>query len=295
MLANQAAIRLGMASPEHADREQAREAIDALAGVVELLAPLAPAEELEALRRDLAQLRMAFVQSRARRPAAPRGAGRAGRPRTTARPRSARDLDARRRAQPCTTARPAIEPTVRATVERARRAATPGRRLQRRRRRPGAQRTGRRTGHKGSASGVWNRPRLLRSPPRAAVRLRPAARRRAGFFSKGAESAMQTFLVEHNVLFALICGLLAVAYGAYLTRWVLQQSPGNERMREIQAAIQEGASAYLNRQYRTVGVVAVVVAALLLIAGIGRTTSAGRSRSASSSAPCSRPSRATSA
>jgi K(+)-stimulated pyrophosphate-energized sodium pump len=79
---------------------------------------------------------------------------------------------------------------------------------------------------------------------------------------------MQTFLVEHNVLFALICGLLAVAYGAYLTRWVLQQSPGNERMREIQAAIQEGASAYLNRQYRTVGVVAVVVAALLLIAGI---------------------------
>jgi K(+)-stimulated pyrophosphate-energized sodium pump len=78
---------------------------------------------------------------------------------------------------------------------------------------------------------------------------------------------MQTFLVEHNVLFALICGLLAVAYGAYLTRWVLQQSPGNERMREIQAAIQEGASAYLNRQYRTVGVVAVVVAALLLIAG----------------------------
>ncbi len=79
---------------------------------------------------------------------------------------------------------------------------------------------------------------------------------------------MQTFLVEHNVLFALICGLLAVAYGAYLTRWVLQQSPGNERMREIQAAIQEGASAYLNRQYRTVGVVAVVVGALLLIAGI---------------------------
>src|ERR1700712_1280941 len=79
---------------------------------------------------------------------------------------------------------------------------------------------------------------------------------------------MQTFLVEHNVLFALFCGLLAVAYGAYLTRWVLQQSPGNERMREIQAAIQEGASAYLNRQYRTVGVVAVVVAALLLVAGI---------------------------
>ncbi len=63
MLANQAAIRMGMASPEHADREQAREAIDALAGVIELLAPTAEPDELEALRRDLAQLRMAFVQS----------------------------------------------------------------------------------------------------------------------------------------------------------------------------------------------------------------------------------------
>ena len=62
MLANQAAIRLGMASPDHADREQAREAIDALAGIVELIAPTAEPEELEALRRDLAQLRMAFVQ-----------------------------------------------------------------------------------------------------------------------------------------------------------------------------------------------------------------------------------------
>ena len=63
MLANQAAIRMGMASSEHADREQAREAIDALAGIVELLAPTAEPEELEALRRDIAQLRMAFVQS----------------------------------------------------------------------------------------------------------------------------------------------------------------------------------------------------------------------------------------
>jgi len=63
MLANQAAIRLGLASPEHQDREQAREAIDALAGIVDLLEPLAPAEDLAALRRDVAQLRMAYVQS----------------------------------------------------------------------------------------------------------------------------------------------------------------------------------------------------------------------------------------
>ena len=72
MLANQAAIRLGMASPEHADREQAREAIDALAGVVDLLVPLSPPEEVEALRRDLSQLRMAFVQT-AEASAAPAG------------------------------------------------------------------------------------------------------------------------------------------------------------------------------------------------------------------------------
>jgi hypothetical protein len=71
MLANQAAIRLGLASPDQADREQAREAIDALAGVVELLAPTAEPEELEALRRDLAQLRMAFVQSGASAPPPP--------------------------------------------------------------------------------------------------------------------------------------------------------------------------------------------------------------------------------
>jgi hypothetical protein len=69
MLANQAAIRIGMASPEHADREQAREAIDALAGIVDLLAPMAEPDELEALRRDLAQLRMAFVQAGAAAPA----------------------------------------------------------------------------------------------------------------------------------------------------------------------------------------------------------------------------------
>src|SRR3978361_2571530 len=77
---------------------------------------------------------------------------------------------------------------------------------------------------------------------------------------------MESFLAEHNVLVALVCGLAAVAYGLSLTSWVLKQSPGNERMREIQAPIPEGANAYLNRQYRTVAVVAVVIAALLLLA-----------------------------
>ena len=67
---------------------------------------------------------------------------------------------------------------------------------------------------------------------------------------------METFLAEHNVVFALICGVIAVAYGAYLTSWVLKQSPGNERMREIQAAIQEGALVPVDRV--AVGVVLAV-------------------------------------
>ena len=101
MLANQAAIRIGMASPEHADREQAREAIDALAGVIELLAPTAEPDELEALRRDLAQLRMAFVQSG--EPAAPPPAAESRRPEDEGPARSARrsGLRAARSDQAC--------------------------------------------------------------------------------------------------------------------------------------------------------------------------------------------------
>ena len=66
------------------------------------------------------------------------------------------------------------------------------------------------------------------------------------------------FFVDHAVLFALVCSGVAILYGLYLTWWLLKQPTGNERMREISRAVQEGAAAYLRKQYTTVAFVAVV-------------------------------------
>src|SRR3989454_9833624 len=71
------------------------------------------------------------------------------------------------------------------------------------------------------------------------------------------------FFNDHPVLFALVSAGVAIAYGIGLTIWVLRQPAGNERMREISQAIQEGAAAYLRRQYMTIGLVSI--APLLLI------------------------------
>ncbi len=65
------------------------------------------------------------------------------------------------------------------------------------------------------------------------------------------------------MLFALICAGVAVAYGIGLTVWILRQPDGNERMREIARAVQEGAAAYLRRQYMTIGAVSIVPFLLL--------------------------------
>jgi K(+)-stimulated pyrophosphate-energized sodium pump len=66
------------------------------------------------------------------------------------------------------------------------------------------------------------------------------------------------FFVDHAVLFALVCALVSVVYGVLLTWWLLTRPAGNERMQEIAHAVQEGAAAYLRKQYTTIAVVAIV-------------------------------------
>ncbi len=77
-----------------------------------------------------------------------------------------------------------------------------------------------------------------------------------------------------GLVFALVCAIAALVYGAVSVKWILAKPTGSERMREIAAAIQEGASAYLNRQYTTIGIVGVVLC-LLVGAFLGLATAIG--------------------
>ncbi len=80
--------------------------------------------------------------------------------------------------------------------------------------------------------------------------------------------------LNNYLLFALGSSALAILYGGYLIKWVLNQKDGNEKMKEIASAIQEGARAYLNRQYKTIFIVAVAVFGILLFT-LGTNTALG--------------------
>ncbi len=76
---------------------------------------------------------------------------------------------------------------------------------------------------------------------------------------------MTDFLTEYGVVIALVCSGAAVVYGLLITQSLLRRSPGNDRMQEISLAVQEGASAYLRRQYQIIGLVAIPLAILLWV------------------------------
>ena len=73
-------------------------------------------------------------------------------------------------------------------------------------------------------------------------------------------------MLNTALIVALACGALALLYGAATAKWILAQPDGNDRMREIAAAIQAGAKAYLNRQYTTIGIVGLALFVVIWLA-----------------------------
>ena len=71
--------------------------------------------------------------------------------------------------------------------------------------------------------------------------------------------------MSSGIILALLCAGVAILYGIISSRWILAQPAGNERMQAISAAVQEGAQAYLKRQYTTIGVVGVVLFIIIAI------------------------------
>jgi len=80
--------------------------------------------------------------------------------------------------------------------------------------------------------------------------------------------------MSNSLIFALACAAAAIVYGAVSIKWILGKPTGSDRMREIALAIQEGASAYLNRQYRTIAIVGVILFILIWVF-LGKLTAIG--------------------
>jgi len=78
-----------------------------------------------------------------------------------------------------------------------------------------------------------------------------------------------------EIIFALACATAAIVYGIVSVKWILAKPSGNERMQEIAGAIQEGAKAYLNRQYMTIGMAGIVLFLVIGFSGIGWSTAVG--------------------
>ncbi len=79
-----------------------------------------------------------------------------------------------------------------------------------------------------------------------------------------------------QIVFALVCAAIAIGYGAISAKWIVSLPAGNERMQEIAAAIQQGAKAYLNRQYTTIAVAGVVLFLVIgFVPGLGWSTAVG--------------------
>jgi K(+)-stimulated pyrophosphate-energized sodium pump len=83
-------------------------------------------------------------------------------------------------------------------------------------------------------------------------------------------------LAQYGLELALACAALAIIYGLYTTGWILKQDAGNDKMQAIAAAVQEGAGAYLRRQYRTIAIVGIVLFAVIgFVPALGWQTAIG--------------------